>query len=136
MALNPADAGKVAENLQLPADSIQRLQQLDQVKAALTNLPNYQRPSEIVQQLRQYDWSTLLLVAIASPRPIRKMIWRYWTIWAQVKAPIDGNDLKALGYKPGQQFREILEALLMATLDGVVSDRDQAVAFLAEHFPQ
>jgi tRNA nucleotidyltransferase (CCA-adding enzyme) len=136
MALNPADGGKVAENLQLPADSIQRLQQLDQVEAALTNLPNYQRPSEIVQQLRQYDWSTLLLVAIASPRPIRKIIWHYRTIWAQVKAPLDGNDLKALGYKPGQQFREILEALLMATLDGVVSDRDQAVAFLAKHFPQ
>ncbi|NJN57791.1 MAG: CBS domain-containing protein, partial [Leptolyngbyaceae cyanobacterium SL_5_9] len=136
MALDPADRGKVAENLQLAADSIQRLQQLDQVEAALADLPDCQRPSQVVQRLRQYDWPTLLLVAIASPRSIRKIIWRYRTTWSQVKAPLDGNDLKALGYKPGQQFKEILETLLLATLDGVVGDRDQALAFLAKHFPQ
>ncbi|MBD1866980.1 CBS domain-containing protein [Cyanobacteria bacterium FACHB-471] len=136
MALDPADRGKVAENLQLAADSIQRLWQLEQIEAALATLPNLERPSQVVQQLRQYDWSTLLLVAIASPHSIRKIIWRYRTTWAQMKAPLDGNDLKALGYKPGQQFKEILEALLLATLDGMISDRDQAVAFLAEHFPQ
>jgi tRNA nucleotidyltransferase (CCA-adding enzyme) len=47
---------------------------------------------------------------------------------------LDGNDLKALGYKPGPQFKAILEALIAATLDGVLSNRTEAEAFVAERF--
>jgi tRNA nucleotidyltransferase (CCA-adding enzyme) len=137
MSLAPEHRGKVAENLQLPADSIQRLQQLDQVEAKLlVTLPQCQRPSQTVQLLRQFDRQMLLLVAIASPRSVRRVIWRYHTNWAKVKPPLDGNDLKALGYQPGQRFKQILEALLIASLDGEVGDRPAAIDFLTTHFPQ
>jgi len=42
--------------------------------------------------------------------------------------------LKALGYKPGKQFKEILDALLTATLDGEIDSTESAEAFVAEHF--
>jgi tRNA nucleotidyltransferase (CCA-adding enzyme) len=127
---------KVAENFQLPADSIQRLQTLDQNQTAIVEaLPNCQRPSQVVRELGQYDLSTLILVAVTVPRSMRRQIWQYLTCWSQVKAPIDGNDLKALGYKPGRQYKQILDQLLSATLDGEITNRAEAEAFLAAQFP-
>ncbi|MEW6496254.1 MAG: CBS domain-containing protein [Cyanobacteriota bacterium] len=130
------ERGKVATNLQLPQDSIDRLEQLAQAQAnVVESLPKFNRKSEIVQLLRQYKLPTLALIAIHSPRAIRRTIWKYFTTWAEVQPSINGNDLKQLGYKPGPQYREILDAILAATLDGVIQDKSDAIAFLAEHYP-
>ena len=72
---------------------------------------------------------------VRSTRPIRQNIWRYLTEWSHIKAPLNGNDLKALGYKPGKQFKEILDALLTAILDDQIDSCESAEAFVAEHFP-
>jgi tRNA nucleotidyltransferase (CCA-adding enzyme) len=90
----------------------------------------------VVQLLRQYDLPMLILIALQSLRPIRSQIWRYLTCWANVQPPLNGNDLKKLGYKPGPQYRQILEQLLAAKLDGLISDRASAEKFLAENYPQ
>jgi len=128
---------KVAENLQLPDDSIKRLGSLDQAHARVMELlPLCQKPSQAVQLLRQYDLPMLILIALQSPRSVRSQIWRYLTTWANVQPPLNGHDLKQLGYKPGPQYRQILEQLLAAKLDGLISDRASAEKFLAEHYPQ
>jgi tRNA nucleotidyltransferase (CCA-adding enzyme) len=137
LQLDPGDRGKVAENLQLPADSIHRLQEFVEIQQTIErSLPHYTRPSEIVACLNPYDLATLTLLGVHLPRLIRKPIWHYLTHWSQVKPLLDGNDLKAMGYKPGPRFKSILDAILAATLDGVVSDRDAAIAFLHDHFPR
>ncbi len=120
----------------MPLDSIERLQNLApaQVKV-VESLPAAERPSEVVQLLREYKLPTLVLIAVKSPRGIRRKIWQYLTIWANVQAPLNGNDLKKLGYKPGPLYREILEALLAATLDREIQNEADAKAFLAKHYP-
>ncbi len=134
--LAPEAPTAVAINLQLPADSIERLEQLNQVKAKVVEtLPICQRRSEVVQLLRPYKLPTLVLIAVQSPRTIRRKIWQYLTSWANMQAPLDGNGLKQLGYKPGSQYRQILDALLAATLDHVIQNEADAKAFLAEHYP-
>jgi tRNA nucleotidyltransferase (CCA-adding enzyme) len=133
----PEHRDRVAENLQLPAESIARLRQLAQVEWAISSqLPQHQHPSQIVHLLKQYDLPLLILVAVRSPRTIRRQIWQYFTGWSTIKPPIDGNDLKALGYKPGPRFRQILDALTAATLDGVIYSRRDAEAFLSQQFPK
>ena len=134
--LVPEERGTVANNLQLPVDSIERLQQLAQAKAnVVETLPLSNRPSEVVRLLRWYKLPTLVLIAVQSPRSIRRKIWQYLTTWANVQAPLNGNDLKQLGYKPGPQYREILDQLLSATLDQVIQDEADAKAFLARYYP-
>ncbi|MEH2389755.1 MAG: CBS domain-containing protein [Nostoc sp.] len=133
--LAPEYRPKVAKNLQLPEDSIARLKNLAQVQTeVMTLLPTLQRPSQVVQLLRQYDLPILILIAVQSPREIRHQIWEYLTVWANVQPLLNGNDLKKLGYKPGPQYRQILDDLLVATLDGVIKDRFEAEEFLAEHY--
>jgi tRNA nucleotidyltransferase (CCA-adding enzyme) len=134
--LEPEECSKVATNLQLPIDSIERLQQLEQAQVEVVqSLPTLQLNSEIVHLLRQYKLPTLVLVAVRSSRPIRRKLWHYLNTLADVQAPLNGKDLKQLGYKPGPQYRQILDAILAATLDRVIRDQADAMAFLAEHYP-
>lgn len=135
--LAPEYRQKVAANLQLSEDSLQRLGQLERAKAQVAeSLPKCEFPSQVVRQLLPYELPLLILIAIQSPRSVRRRIWQYLTRWANCSPVLNGNDLKALGYKPGPQFKQMLEDLLAAGLDGAVSDRASAESFLAQHYPQ
>jgi tRNA nucleotidyltransferase (CCA-adding enzyme) len=52
-----------------------------------------------------------------------------------VKPVLDGSDLKQLGYKPGPQFKTMLDDLQAATLDQQVQTAAEAEAYLADHYP-
>ncbi|AFY50511.1 tRNA nucleotidyltransferase/poly(A) polymerase [Nostoc sp. PCC 7524] len=133
--LAPKYRHKVAKNLQLQDDSIKRLQNLATAETeVITSLPECERPSQIVQLLRKYDLETLILVALQSQRKFRQQIWHYLTVLAHVHPIINGNDLKKLGYKPGPQYRQMLDDLLAATLDRVVKNQAEAEAFLSENY--
>lgn len=129
--------GKVAAQLQLNADSIKRLEGLETFTSQVTTgLHTASRPSHLMQALHKCDVATLLLIAVAIRRQIRRQIWQYLNRWLGAKPILDGNDLKALGYKPGNSFKRILDALLAATVDGEVNTPEEAKAFLANHFPR
>ncbi|AFY96122.1 CBS domain-containing protein [Chamaesiphon minutus] len=130
--LAPAFRQPVAKNLQLPEDTIERLANLDRSQTQiLSSLPTFDRVSQVVQLLKQFDLPMLILIAVqCRDKTIRRQIWRYLIVWAHIQPPLNGNDLRRLGYKPGPQYRQILANLLAATLDGVVIDRASAEAFL------
>jgi tRNA nucleotidyltransferase (CCA-adding enzyme) len=135
--LTPEYRGKVAANLQLPADSFKRLEVLEAGKNQLAEgLPKCELPSQLVLLLRNYELPVLIAIAIQSPRSVRRQILEYLTRWANVEPPLNGNDLKALGYKPGPGFKRMLDDLLAATLDGDLGDRAAAISFLAQRYPQ
>ena len=46
-----------------------------------------------------------------------------------------GDDLIALGMKPGPRFREILDAVETQQLEGELSDRDEALAWIKKKYP-
>jgi tRNA nucleotidyltransferase (CCA-adding enzyme) len=135
--LKPQYREKVAQNLHLREDRRQRLQNLATAQTQVRELlPTCERPSQIMQLLRQYDLPMLILIAVQSSRHIRRQIWHYLTVLAHVQPLLKGNDLKKLGYKPGSQYREMLDDLLVATVDGVIKNRQDAEEFLAQHYPQ
>lgn len=126
----------VAENLQLPMESVDRLTRLETYEQTWqVTLPQAQHPSEVVRILRPVDLGTLLLVSARHPRPLGQVIWRYLTQWTTMKPPLDGHDLIQLGYRPGPRYRKMLDALLAAALDGRIQTREAALAFLAREYP-
>jgi len=135
--LSPEHRGKVATNLQLSADSITRLQNLAEAVNHLSTALSISPPhSEVVKLLRRYELPNLILIIAQVPQLIRRQIWHYLTCLSQVQPLLNGNDLKKLGYQPGKQFKEILETILAATLDGKIGDRTTSEAFLLENFPR
>jgi tRNA nucleotidyltransferase (CCA-adding enzyme) len=122
---------KVAINLQLPKESIDRLTHLEKAENRINKeLPNLSLPSQIFKLLRCYSCASLMVIAARNNKSIRRIIWQYLTHWSKVESPLNGNDLKQMGYKPNPMFKEILEALLMATLNGEVTDRVSADKFI------
>jgi tRNA nucleotidyltransferase (CCA-adding enzyme) len=135
--LAPEYRVKVATNLQLPADSIKRLEVLEAGNQELAkDLLKCNLPSQLVFLLRNYELPLLIAIALQSPRSARRQIWQYLTRLANVEPPLNGNDLKALGYKPGPGFKVMLDDLLAAALDGDLGDRASAISFLAQRYPQ
>ncbi|MCC3586145.1 CBS domain-containing protein [Microcoleus sp. PH2017_30_WIL_O_A] len=135
--LAPEYRVKVATNLQLPADSIKRLEVLEAGNQELAKgLLKCNLPSQLVFLLRNYELPLLIAIALQSPRSARRQIWQYLTRLANVEPPLNGNDLKALGYKPGPGFKVMLDDLLAAALDGDLGDRASAISFLAQRYPQ
>ncbi len=49
---------------------------------------------------------------------------------------ITGDDLIALGYRPGPDFRRMLTLVEDAQLEGTIQTRDEALAMIAERFPK
>jgi putative nucleotidyltransferase with HDIG domain len=49
---------------------------------------------------------------------------------------VTGDDLIALGYKPGPEFRRMLNVVEDAQLEGNLMTRDQALALIAREFPR
>ena len=47
---------------------------------------------------------------------------------------LNGSDLISMGYKPGKQFKVILDSLMDAQLDGRIGCRDEAAVFVKENF--
>jgi tRNA nucleotidyltransferase (CCA-adding enzyme) len=134
-ALSPAYRRSVAANLQLPDECIDRLQNLDAAQTEIISLlPNCHHTSEIVRLLKQYDLGMLILIGIRETPNMRRQIWQYLTVWAQIRPILTGDDLRKLGYKPGPQYREMLDNLLAATLDREVIDRASAEAFISQNY--
>ncbi|MFM2310785.1 MAG: hypothetical protein RLZZ04_61 [Cyanobacteriota bacterium] len=121
----------VAENLQLPKDSLQRLEQLEIWETQLASqLANTQFNSQVYQLLHPYKLLQLILFAAKSELKNRRRIWQYITDLSQVKPLLNGNDLKTLGYKPGPLYKQILDDLLTKTLDHQISDRIMAIEYV------
>ncbi|MGD2183015.1 CBS domain-containing protein [Lusitaniella coriacea] len=135
-SLPSEERAPVATHLQLSGETIERLKQLEKNRQRIAqSLSTDLRPSKIVMALRAYKLPTLVLLALKGSRTVRQQIWQYLTCWSQISAPLDGNDLKSLGYNPGPQFKEMLDALLWAKLDGAIADRSDAEVFLQKHYP-
>ena len=60
------------------------------------------------------------------------------TLSAQQMNPpalVTGRDLLAIGFAPGPRFSEILHAVEEQQLEGVLADRDAALAWVRAHYP-
>ncbi|MFQ4135598.1 CBS domain-containing protein [Nodosilinea sp. PGN35] len=137
LAAVPAAArSPLATDLQLPERATERLAHLDawehQWQALVATDP---APSQLYAAFSQADTPTHLLVSARHPRRLGPALWRYLLQWAPTAPLIDGEQLKALGYRPGPGFRPMLEALFAAQLDGAIATRADAKAFLAQRYP-
>jgi tRNA nucleotidyltransferase (CCA-adding enzyme) len=137
-ALPQQEREKIAAGLQLPKTIIDGLANLETMEMAIAKGLGSEpcpKASVIYQTLQGYDRANLFLVAARGDKLLRKQIWLYFTQLCQVSPFLTGHDLKALGYKPGPQFKQILTDLLNACLDGELGDRRQEEAWLKTNYP-
>ncbi len=103
------------------------------------------RPSTLKRFFRLYRFEEHLelhrLDCLSSHRDLVNYNW-VRTHFAQMSAAeihperlLSGEDLVVLGHAPGPRFREILQAVEDAQLEGNLDSRDAALKFVREHYP-
>ena len=117
----------IAINLQLPSESIKRLSEIQNINKEINQgLRKYSKISDKVNLLNKFYWIDLILVAAQSKKEIRYFIWRYFTKLSKISSPLNGSDLKNIGYLPGPRYKEALTILLDKTLDGEIKTKQEA----------
>jgi tRNA nucleotidyltransferase (CCA-adding enzyme) len=76
----------------------------------------------------------LFMIADTGAAARRKTVSRYLVELRNVRPTLDGEDLKALGIRPGPVFSEIFERLLDARLRGEVASRGDEEEFVKKNF--
>ena len=79
------------------------------------------KPSETYRLLSGLSDETLLgLMAKSKGDSVKRQISAFLTTYQQIKPTLTGADLKAMGLKPGPKYKQILDRLLDARLNGEV----------------
>jgi tRNA nucleotidyltransferase (CCA-adding enzyme) len=113
------------------------VRQRGDVKEVLDSLYRLEEnnPYGVYALLSAYDTELILFImAKANNREIKRQISSYVTKLSDMKTHLKGRDLKALGIPPGPVYREILERLLKARMNGDIQTREQESLFVREHF--
>jgi tRNA nucleotidyltransferase (CCA-adding enzyme) len=109
--------------IKLVSDSAELLRQVVALRDQLDPLQvGDVLPSEVVHVLEPFSGPALLVTWVASDSGrVREHLSHYWQTYRLVKPQLTGDDLKAMGLRPGPLYGRILGALRDARLDGKVS---------------
>ncbi|HYL80891.1 MAG TPA: CBS domain-containing protein, partial [Candidatus Acidoferrum sp.] len=92
-------------------------------------------PSRVFRWLADAPLEVVLALMARMERPeLRKGVGDFLATMRRVRPILRGGDLRALGIRPGPIFREILNSLLYARLDGHVQSRDDELRFVRQKF--
>jgi tRNA nucleotidyltransferase (CCA-adding enzyme) len=92
------------------------------------NLPI--KNSELYQLLSGFRVELLLyMMAIAAPEKVKKSLSQYITQLRHITTSLTGKDLKKMGLEPGPIYKETLQAVLDAKLNGLVRTRNDELNF-------
>jgi tRNA nucleotidyltransferase (CCA-adding enzyme) len=94
-------------------------------------LPTSMRPSEAVAVLERLSPAAVAAAAVLRPEQ-QGVLERYLVEWRFVRPALSGDDLVALGLKPGPDFKRWLGQLRAARLDGAEPDRAGELALVRQ----
>ena len=137
-------ASEICRRLRRPTAVAEQVSWLVKNHLRLLNAPQM-RVATLKRFLREPAIDELLVLCAIDAGASNKNL--YWVDFCRAKlaefaaeaAPstplVSGNDLIALGHRPGPTFREILEAVEDAQLEGALATREAALDFIRARFP-
>lgn len=127
--LGPEELAGVAARYPLPGEAAALLRQIPPLRALAPGLGEGGANSQIDRLLRPYATAAISVLHYAEPAAAAAAS-RYLRALRPARAPLDGNDLRRLGIGPGPALGRLLEGLRAATLDGQVTSRAEAEAWV------
>ena len=129
--LGDEELEELISRLMISRNDAEDLRLLPSLKETLPRLRKTRRPSAVYRLLQPYPARVLAVAWIATDRRrLQERLLRYQTEWRPVETELTGDDLKAMGLKPGPLFGRLLGALRDARLDGKVRTREGEEALL------
>ncbi len=127
--LAPEERAALAAHLLMPSEIKGGLHAIPQMREAVARLADTETPAAIVALLDTLAPELLALAWLTvEDESTRRKLERYAETWRHIQPTLTGADLKAMGFKPGPIYREILTALRAARLNGEIASREEEVA--------
>jgi tRNA nucleotidyltransferase (CCA-adding enzyme) len=129
-ALPSESALSIARRLALSNMQLEFITQLNRLYHTQAELAaDTLTPSQVARLLRPFNDDVIRvgIALIETPVAIERL-QQYQSEWQYVKPLTDGNRLRAMGIPPAPIYREILEALRAARLDGRISTQEEEEA--------
>ncbi len=94
------------------------------------------KPADVYHLLSGLSDETLLiLMAKSKSETVKRQVSAFLTTYQHVKPLLTGADLKAMGLKPGPQFKKLLDQLLDARLNGEVKTEQEERQLVQQTIP-
>ncbi len=123
----------VTGRLRIPRSEARDLERLPDLRRDLDLLPTLRQPSRICHLLEPYPARLLAVGWVADRRAgVRARLTAFQTRYRHVTPILTGEDLKAMGLRPGPLFGRLLTALRDARLDGKIATREEEEALVRE----
>ncbi|MBU2063345.1 MAG: hypothetical protein KKF93_03025, partial [Candidatus Omnitrophica bacterium] len=91
-------------------------------------------PSKIYKILKPLSEEAVLFLAVkCGERNLREFFMKFLKKYAKIKLRITGDDIKKLNLRPGPEFRNILEYILWAKIDGQVKSKKDELALAGKY---
>jgi tRNA nucleotidyltransferase (CCA-adding enzyme) len=130
LRLTPTRTGRVIKRLKMPrklADDIFSAQDIWRDIKSLKKM----KPSEVVIRLEGVEPLAIYANYLASEdAELREIFWNYASIWRHIFPKTDGHILQQLGIPPGPIYRQILQTLRSAWLDGTIGSPEEEESLL------
>ncbi|OGP54067.1 MAG: polya polymerase [Deltaproteobacteria bacterium RBG_13_52_11] len=92
-------------------------------------------PKEIYTLFKPLPIEALLyIMAKTGEKGVKKAISLFFTQLNAMRVSLRGKDLQHLGIKPGPLYREILNSLLLARLEGKVKTKEEEMRYVRFHY--
>ena len=90
--------------------------------------------STLYQRLSVFKIELILyMMAATKQEKVKRSISNYFTRLRHIDTSIKGKDLKKMGHEPGPVYREILQAVLDAKLNGQIKTRGDELVFVKNY---
>jgi len=76
----------------------------------------------------------LYVMAKTEEKGVKKAISFFFTQLNAMKVSLRGKDLQELGIRPGPLYREILDSLLLARLEGAIKTKEDEMRYVRSHY--
>ena len=137
MGTDPEEAEKVARWLNLPTPHVKLMREAARMVSMWPQLDNDKQSRwQIYKLLRDIDVSALQaysrIEALQADTVAWKRLMLYLDTLRHIKPELKGDYLESLGARPGPLYREVLEQLLQAKIEGKVPTRGDEEKFVRE----
>lgn len=127
--MNQAQRSAFATRYNLPSAERKLLQELPFVVPSALEQPDLSAV-ELERQLQMYSRVALRVLHLVASKVAAAQIARYESTVRSLPALLSGDDLRDRSIPPGPIYREILQALRQAQLDGTITSRAAALSWL------
>lgn len=129
--MEPTALGAVTARLRIPRSEARDLERLPRLRQDIDRLPSLRQPSQVYHLLEPYPARLLAVAWVADRRAgVRARLAAFQARYRHVTPILTGEDLKAMGLRPGPIFGQLLVALRDARLDGKVTSREDEEAMV------